>query len=195
MTQSADITELLRQARQCNASAEAALVESVYGELRLMAARYMRRERKGHTLQTTALVNEAYLKLIRHTEADWKDRSHFFATAASIMRRILVDHARKQLAGKRGGGADVLPLDENLVFTPDRGEPLVRLDEALHRLQQQDRRAARVIELRFFGGLSVEETAAVMEISDRTVRREWNFARAWLREDLGVGSGDANELE
>lgn len=158
----------------------------VQQELRVIAARYMRREKEGHTLQTTALVNEAYMKLVQMKGANWKDRAHFFAVAAQIMRRILVDHARKRIAGKRGGGFEMLPLDEGLVFSPQRSNELIRLDEAMTRLAEHDPRASKVIELRFFGGLSIEETAEVLHCSPRTVKREWTFARAWLREELGL---------
>jgi len=156
----------------------------------MMARRYMQREKQGHTLQTTALVNEAYLKLVNLKSPQWQDRAHFFAVAAQVMRRILVDHARKHIAGKRAGGFDVLPLNEELVFTPARSREIVRLDEALTRLAEKDGRASRVIELRFFGGLSVEEGAEVLKISPRTVKREWMFARAWLREELGLSPDD-----
>jgi RNA polymerase sigma-70 factor, ECF subfamily len=183
-----EITLLLRRAHQGEAQAEAALIEAVYDELRMIAARHMRRERQGHTLQTTALVNEAYLKLVKQEDVSWQGRSHFFATAATLMRRILVDHARKHLAGKRGAGFDVLPLHEELVFSPERSGPLVDLDEALHRLAEQDPRAGRVVELRFFGGLSMQETAEVMQVSERTVQREWEFGRSWLRKQLEHGS-------
>jgi len=187
MSEGSEITVLLRRAHAGEAEAEAALIEAVYGELRTMAARYMRRERAGHTLQATALVNEAYLKLVRQEDVSWQGRSHFFATAATLMRRILVDHARKHLAGKRGAGFDVLPMDEGLVFAPERAGSLVALDEALARLAERDARVGRVVELRFFGGLSVEETAAAMGISERTVQREWEFGRSWLRKELGAG--------
>ena len=185
-----EITVLLRQAQNGEQQAEAALIEAVYDELRVIAGRYMRRERQGHTLQTTALVNEAYLKLVRQDDVTWQGRSHFFATAATLMRRILVDHARKHLAGKRGDGLQMLPIDEALVFAPERAGPLVQLDEALQRLSAQDGRVGRVIELRFFGGLSLEETAEAMQISVRTVQREWEFGRSWLRKDLGMATGD-----
>ena len=154
-----------------------------------MAGRFMRREKHDHTLQTTALVNEAYIKLVNAQSTDWKDRAHFFAVAAQIMRHILVDHARRCIAGKRGGDFQILPLDEGLVFTPSRSADLIRLDEALEELAAQDPRASRVIELRFFGGLSVEETAEVMGISTRTVKREWMFGRSWLRTELKAGGG------
>jgi RNA polymerase sigma factor (TIGR02999 family) len=127
------------------------------------------------------------MKLVNLKIANWQDRAHFYAVAARVMRRILVDHARKHIAGKRGGGIDILPLNEGLVFTPGRSSQIVQLDEALSRLNETDERAAKVIELRFFGGLSVEECAEVMAISPRTVKREWMFARAWLRTEFGLG--------
>jgi RNA polymerase sigma-70 factor (ECF subfamily) len=188
-----DITGLLHRFRQGDDEARAALIAAVYDELKVMAARYMRRERGGHTLQTTALVNEAYVRLIHLKSADWRDRVHFFAVAAQVMRSILVDHARKHLAEKRGGGLDMLPLDEVLAFSPGRPEPLLRLDEALTRLSEHDSRASRIIELRFFGGLSVEETAEALKISPRTVKREWSFGRAWLRTELGCDESDGSQ--
>ncbi|MBM3752676.1 MAG: sigma-70 family RNA polymerase sigma factor [Acidobacteria bacterium] len=181
-----EITTLLHRFQEGDEDAQSQLVKMVQHELRVIAARYMRREKQGHTLQTTALVNEAYMKLVQMKGANWKDRAHFFAVAAQIMRRILVDHARKRIAGKRGGGFDLLPLDEGLVFSPQRSDELVRLDEAMTRLAEHDVRACKVIELRFFGGLSIEETAEVLNCSPRTVKREWTFARAWLREELGL---------
>ena len=190
MTASEDITVLLHRFQQGDVDAQNQLVNAVQGELRLIATRYMRREKGGHTLQTTALVNEAYLKLINIKAASWQDRAHFFAVAAQIMRRILVDHARHHIAGKRGGGLETLPLDEALVFSVEKSSQLVDLDEALKLLEAKDPRACQVIELRFFGGLSVEESAEVLKISPRTVRREWTFARAWLREQLGLGHDD-----
>lgn len=190
MTASEDITVLLHRFQQGDAAAQDLLVNAVQGELRVIASRYMRREKGGHTLQTTALVNEAYLKLINIKSSSWQDRAHFFAVAAQIMRRILVDHARHHIAGKRGGGLEALPLDEALVFSVEKSGQLVDLDEALKRLEAHDLRASQVIELKFFGGLSVEESAEVLRISPRTVRREWTFARAWLREQLGISPDD-----
>ncbi|MGH9723226.1 MAG: sigma-70 family RNA polymerase sigma factor [Bryobacteraceae bacterium] len=181
-----DITVLLRRFQEGDSGAQSALVNAVQAELRVLAARYMRREKQGHTLQTTALVNEAYLRLVKLKSASWHDRAHFFAVAAQIMRRILVDHARRHIAGKRGGGMDMLPLDEGLVFTPAKSGQIVRLDEALTRLAEKDGRASRVVELRYFGGLSIEESAEVLKVSPRTVKREWTFARAWLRDELGL---------
>lgn len=192
MTPNDEITTLLHRFQEGDEDAQSQLVKMVQQELRVIAARYMRREKEGHTLQTTALVNEAYMKLVQMKGANWKDRAHFFAVAAQIMRRILVDHARKRIAGKRGGGFDMLPLDEGLVFSPQRSSELIRLDEAMTRLAEHDPRASKVIELRFFGGLSIVETAEVLNCSPRTVKREWTFARAWLREELGLPPETAN---
>ncbi len=189
-TAPADITVLLHRFQRGDGDAQNQLVNAVQVELRVIASRYMRREKVGHTLQTTALVNEAYLKLVNIKSTSWQDRAHFFAVAAQIMRRILVDHARQHIAGKRGGGMEALPLDEALVFSPERSGQLVELDDALKELEKHDPRACQVIELRFFGGLSVEESAEVLKISPRTVRREWTFARAWLREQLGLSPED-----
>lgn len=181
-----DITVLLHRFQQGDSEAQNLLVDAVQDELRVIAARYMRREKAGHTLQTTALVNEAYIKLINIKTTSWQDRAHFFAVAAQIMRRILVDHARQHIAGKRGGGMEALPINEALVFSVEKSSQLVDLDDALKVLEAKDPRACQVIELRFFGGLSVDESAEVLSISPRTVRREWNFARAWLRDQLGL---------
>lgn len=190
MTASEDITVLLHRFQQGDAAAQDQLVNAVQGELRVIASRYMRREKAGHTLQTTALVNEAYLKLINIRAASWQDRAHFFAVASQVMRRILVDHARQHIAGKRGGGLQALPLNEALVFSVEKSSQLVQLDDALSLLEKHDERACRVIELKFFGGLSAEESAEVLKISPRTVRREWTFARAWLRDQLGLSPDD-----
>lgn len=182
--QESRITQLLRLMQSGDRDAADRLVSEVYPELKRIAARHMRRERPGHTLQTTALVNEAYVKLVHQKEADWSNRAHFFAVAAQIMRRILVDHARTKLAEKRGGGAAALPLDEAFVFSPERSREVVALDEALSRLETHDRRVSRVVEMRFFAGLSVEETAEALRISARTVKRDWQFGRAWLQAEL-----------
>lgn len=149
-----------------------------------MADRYMAGERANHPLQTTALINEAYIRLIGWKNVRWQNRAHFFAVAAQLMRRILVDIARAQRQTKRGGGAAETSLDEALVFRPERSRDLLVLDEALTRLAEIDPRKSRIVELRFFGGLSVDETASVMQISDRTVLREWNSARAWLYREI-----------
>jgi RNA polymerase sigma factor (TIGR02999 family) len=162
----------------------------VYAELRGLAHRQLARIRPGDTLQTTALVHEAYLKLLGAARPEWNDRRHFFAVASRAMRQISVDYARTRLAQKRGGEAAVLSLDEQLLSVPERAHELVLLDSALTELESLSERPARVVELRFFGGLSVEETAAVMDVSERTVKREWQKARAFLfdalqREGLG----------
>ena len=188
MEEPQEITELLHRFQAGDEDAQSKLIEAVQDELHLIAARYMRREKGDHTLQTTALVNEAYLKLVNLKAANWQDRAHFFAVASRVMRRILVDHARKHIAGKRGGGLEALPLNEAIVFTPGRSSQIVQLDEALTRLAETDERASKVIELRFFGGLSVEEAAEVLRVSPRTVKREWMFARAWLRSEFGLGA-------
>lgn len=179
------ITDLLHRFQAGERDAQSKLIDLVHADLRLIAARHMRRERQGHTLQTSALVNEAYLKLSSVEGVEWRDRAHFFAVAASVMRRILVDHARKRIAGKRGGGFELLPLHEGLVFKPSQPAEIVKLDDALTRLAEKDARSSRVIELRFLGGLSIEESAEVLQVSPRTIKREWTFARAWLREEMG----------
>jgi RNA polymerase sigma-70 factor (ECF subfamily) len=180
-----DITELLHRFQDGDEVARNQLVEAVYAELRVIAARHMSRERGEHTLQATALVNEAYLKLVSIKSAQWQDRAHFFAVAARVMRQILVDHARQKLADKRGGGAVVMQLDEALVYSSEQPQAMVEVDEALTRLSGEDELVGKVIELRFFGGLSVEETAHVLKVPKRTVEREWTFGRAWLRTELG----------
>jgi RNA polymerase sigma factor (TIGR02999 family) len=160
------------------------LLPLVQNELHEIAHRYMRREPAGHTLQTTALVNEAYLKLVDVRRVSWQDRAHFFAVCANIMRRILVDSARRRRYQKRGGAVLVVPLDEGRIPTPQPGVDVVALDEALGRLAAFDPHAARIVELRFFGGLSVNETAAVVGVSARTIRRDWAAARNWLLGEL-----------
>ena len=165
----------------------------VEAELHRLARRYMRRERPDHTLQTTALVNEAYLKLIDQREVRWQNRAHFFGIAAQVMRRILIDHARKHAYAKRGGGAVHIPLDEAAVLTQERAAELVALDEALTALAALDERKGRVVELRYFGGLSVEEAAEVLGVSPDTVTRDWRRAKAFLRREMGVGAGGAGE--
>ena len=160
------------------------LMPVVYGELHRVARQYMRRERPGHSLQTTALVNETYLRLTDYTRMQWKGRAHFFAVSAQVMRRILVEHARRRRQGKCGGGATRIPLDEAESFTPDRPSDLTALDEALKRLAAVDERKSQVVELRFFGGFSAEETAAVLNVSIPTVHRDWSTAKAWLYREL-----------
>jgi RNA polymerase sigma factor (TIGR02999 family) len=161
------------------------LLPLVYDELRRLAARYMKHERSGHTLQATALVNEVYLRLIEVQQVRWQNRAHFFAMAARLMRRILVDAARARGAHKRGGGAPMLSLDEALVVSQEPGNDLVALDEALTALAAVDARKSQVVEMRFFGGLSIDETAEALHVSRDTVKRDWKMAKLWLLRELG----------
>ncbi len=179
-----EITQLLKSLGKGDRTAEARLIELVHPELRAMAARMMRGEAPDHTLQPTALVNEAYLHLVSQKESDWKDRAHFFGVAAQVMRHILVDHARKQTAQKRGGRSVHFQLDDCLMVSKERLEDLLVLEEALEKLEHHDPRAIQVFVMRFFGGLSIDETAEVLQISSRTVKRDWNYGRAWLRTEL-----------
>ena len=156
------------------------LVPLVYPELRRMARRQMARENPNHTLQTSALINEAYLKLIDRQETDWQNRAHFFAVAAQVMRHILIDHARRHLYDKRGGGAQHVPLEEAEIIKAERAGELIALDEALRGLAQLDPRRSQIVELKFFAGLSAEEIGEVLSISPATVQREWRAAKAWL---------------
>lgn len=185
-----DVTGLLCQLTSGNQEAAEKLIPLVYDELKRLARSYMRREREEHTLQTTALVHEAYLKLVRQRRVNWQGRSHFFGIAAQLMRRILIDHARGHLREKRGGTQTVLPLSEALVFSPEHSEDLLKLDEALGRLAKLDPRQSRIVELRFFGGLSVEETAESLDVSPKTVKRDWAVAKAWLHGELRTGHGN-----
>ena len=178
-----DITQLLAEVRDGNRSAEERLMNAVYAHLKRLAARYLRMEKRGHTLNPTALVHETYLRLVGQ-DILWQDRSHFFAVAAQAMRRILVDHARVHVAEKRGGRRERLTLDEVFLYTPDRPDNLLILDEALVRLADLDRRQSRIVEMRFFGGLTEDEVAKVLSISTRTVKREWRMAKAWLYGEL-----------
>jgi RNA polymerase sigma-70 factor, ECF subfamily len=189
-----EVSSLLHAWRGGDKSALDDLMPLVYAELRHRAHRYMARERSGHSLQTTALVNEAYLRLVDLRSIEWQDRAHFFAIAASFMRRILVDHARARGYRKRGGNARQVSLEEAMLVTPDAGTDLVRLDEALTALAAIDARKARVVELRFFGGLTEEEAAEVLQVSRETVKRDWKLAKVWLLCELrdGAGSGKYN---
>lgn len=175
---------MLAEWSEGNQAALDELYPLVYDELHRLARRYMSRERKGHTLQTTALINEAYVRLVDQKNVHWANRSHFFAISAQIMRRILIDHARRHAYAKRGGGAQQVSLDEAATVLPDRGRELIRLDEALKALEKMDQRRSHVVELRYFGGLSNEEIAGVLKISANTVTRDWNLARAWLHQQL-----------
>lgn len=186
----ADVTALLSELAKGNQTAAEKLIPLVYDELKRLARAQMRRERPDHTLQTTALVHEAYLKLVRQEEVHWQGRSHFFGIAAQVMRRILIDHARGHLRKKRGGADIVLPLDEVVALSPEHSQELVRLDEALDRLATLDSRQSRIVELRFFGGMSVEETASYLGISAKTVKRDWALAKAWLHAEVRGHSGN-----
>jgi RNA polymerase sigma factor (TIGR02999 family) len=179
-----ETTRLLRAWAKSEKNALDQLTPRVYEELRRIAGHYMKDERPGRTLQTTALVHEAYLRLIDVDNVEWEHRAHFFAVAAQIMRHILLDAARKRVTAKRGGDFQCVNLDETPDFSLERGNEVIALDDALTRLARLDPRKARVIELRFFGGLSVEETAAVLKVSGDTVRRDWRLARAWLMSEL-----------
>ncbi len=184
-----DVTVLLAAVTKGDREALAALIPLVYSELRLLAGRYMRRERTDHTLQATGLVHEAYLKLVQHP-VEWQNRAHFFGIAAQAMRQILVDHARGHGRDKRGAGQQVLSLEGALVLSPEKSPDILKLDESLNRLTKLDPRQARIVELRFFGGLTVDETAHVLNVSPKTVKRDWSMAKAWLHGDLRQDHGD-----
>jgi RNA polymerase sigma-70 factor, ECF subfamily len=185
-----DVTVLLAELTKGNEKAASRLIPLVYDELRRLADNYMRRERSNHTLQATALVHEAYLKLVQQRSVDWQSRAHFMGIAAQLMRRILIDHARGHLRDKRGGGDRPVPLDENLAFAPEQSMELIKIDRALQQLAGIDSRQAKIVELRFFGGLTVEETADALAISPKTVKRDWSVAKAWLHGELKANNGD-----
>ena len=184
-----DISRLLRAWSEGDQSALNGLTPIVHEELRRLAHYYMNRERPGHTLQTTALVNEAYMRLVDYKRMQWQDRAHFFAVAAQVMRRILVDHARSHNI-KRGVGVHHVALDDVAIVNGDRTGDLVALDDAMNGLARLDPRKVQIIEMRFFGGLSVEETAEVLKVSPATVRRDWSIAKFWLYRELGGGTDD-----
>lgn len=179
-----EVTELLLAWSQGDGRALDRLVPLVYDELRRLARHHMRCERPGHALQTTALVHEAYLRLVNQRSVRWQNRAQFFGVAAQLMRRILVDHARALHSAKRGSGVPTLPLSEEATLSPERAEEIVVVDEALRRLKEIEPRKSRVVELRFFGGLSVEEAAEVLGTSPVTVARDWRAARAWLYHEI-----------
>jgi RNA polymerase sigma factor (TIGR02999 family) len=181
------VTELLLELSGGNRTVVDELIPFLYAELKRMAAAQLRAERPGHTLQATALVHEAYLKLVDQRQVNWQNRAHFFGVAAQVMRRILMDYARGRAREKRGGDVHKTSLDEALVVSYDRTYELVEIDQALGRLEALDRRQAQVVEMRFFGGLSVEETAEALGVSAPTVKREWAMARAWLHRELSCG--------
>ncbi|MGH9901370.1 MAG: sigma-70 family RNA polymerase sigma factor [Pyrinomonadaceae bacterium] len=182
------ITERLVAWGNGEASALDDVIRAVYQELRRMAGHYLRLERPDHTLQPTALVHEAYLRLVDQTQVDWQNRAHFFGVAAQMMRRILVDHARTRLRDKRGGAGVKLSLDDVLNLSQGQTSDLVALDDALESLASIDPRKSRVVELRYFGGLSVEETAEVLGVSPQTVLRDWKLAKAWLYQEIKRGA-------
>lgn len=179
-----EVTRLLESWSNGRQDALDELMSLVYQELRRMAKRYMNSQPSGHTLQTTALIHEAYLKLADQQEKNWQNRAHFFAVAAQAMRHILVDHARSHKTEKRGGETEIISLEDVAIVSIERAAEVVALDEALQNLSDLDERKARVVELRYFGGLSVEETAEVLKISPNTVKRDWNFAKMWLLREL-----------
>ena len=189
----AEVTGLLVELRNGNPEAETKLIPLVYKHLHRLAVSYMRRERSDHTLQATALVNETYLRLVSQKMTQWKDRAHFFGIAARLMRQILVEHARAHHAVKRGGTLTKLPLDQGLGFSAAKARELLQLDEALESLAHLDPQQARIVELRFFGGLTVEETAEVLGVSPRTVKRDWAVARAWLYGELSGRKSESTE--
>src|SRR6184192_4715813 len=179
-----EVTQLLVAWGNGNQAALDKLMPLVYEELRRLAHHYMRREHPGHTLKTTALVNEAYLRLVDQKHVHWQNRAHFFALSAQLMRRILVDHARKRKYGKRGGDAQRVSFDEAVIVSRERGADLIALDDALEKLAAIDPRKSQIVELRFFGGLSVEETAEALSVSPSTIHRDFDLAKMWLYNSL-----------
>ncbi len=199
MSEDNEVTLLLSALTRGDDGAASKLIPVVYDELRRLAASYMRRERPDHTLQATALVHEAFLKLVEQRSVNWQSRAHFFGVAAQLMRRILIDHARGHLRQKRGGEHKKVSLDEAFIFSEQQSAELLAVDESLTRLSKMDQRQGRVVELRFFGGLSVEEAAEVLGISPKTVKRDWSIAKAWLYADLkerhGIDAGAMGERQ
>ena len=179
-----EVTKLLKAWSDGDQSALDKLMPLVYDELHRLAHQHMRRERPGHMLQTSALLNEAYLRLVDQSQIPWESRAHFFAIAARLMRQILVDEARRRSSAKRGGGTIQVPLDEAGTIVQQQSVNVMALDDAMKSLEQIDERKSRIIELRFFGGMSIDETAEVLKVSSATVMRDWTFARAWLRKEM-----------
>jgi RNA polymerase sigma-70 factor, ECF subfamily len=187
------VTQLLQQWRSGDQQALEQLIPLVYAKLQRIAHRHLRSERNGHTLQTTALANEAYLRLVNDGHVDWQNRAHFFGVAAGLMRQILVDYARHVNRKKRGGGAHYVPLDEGMAFVPAKSEELIALDDALIKLAAVDPRKSQVVVLRYFGGLDVEQTAEVLSVHPNTVIRDWRLAKVWLKRELtGRAGADAS---
>ena len=193
--QAREITEMLAGWRDGDRTAADRLLPLIRAELLRLARRHLGRERKDHSMQPSSLVQEAFLRLLPGVDTGWRDRAHFFAVASQVMRHILVDYAREKRREKRGGGAVHIPVDAAVVLSSDQVEEIVGLDLALQRLAQTDERKSKVFEMRFFGGLSVDETAEVLRVAPNTVIRDWNFARAWLRRELsGTGKFDRGPL-
>ena len=186
MSDQHDVTAKLSELSAGRREAWDELMPIVYGELKRMAHRHLRGERPGHTLNTTALVHEAYLKLVNIDQLEWRDRAHFFAVASRAMRRILIDHARTRSREKRGAGWTKVPLDDAFKVAEERAEDLIALDDALTRLESVNERQCRVVEYRFFGGMSIQETAEALGISAASVKRDWMVTRAWLNQELGL---------
>jgi RNA polymerase sigma factor (TIGR02999 family) len=193
MADPTNVTHLLHMLMEDEEAVMDELFDRVYDELRTLAHRQLRRLRSGQTLNTTALVHEAYLKLVDQEEAEWKDRTHFFSVAAKAMRHIIINYARKKAAEKRGGGAEHVSFEDGRMAPQQSAQVLVSLDRALDRLTERDERMARVVELRFFGGMTQEESAAVLDVSTRTVRRDWQAAKAWLSKALSDASTNGSE--
>jgi RNA polymerase sigma factor (TIGR02999 family) len=183
-----EITQLLLKWSKGNTAALEDLVPLIYPELRRLARRYMRQENPAHTLQTSALINEAYLRMIGQQGVEWHDRAHFFAVAAQVMRHILIDHARKYQVAKRGGGLLRVSLDQTVLASQERALEFVALDDALTKLALIDVRKSQIVEMRFFGGLTIEEIAEVMKLSSITIKREWRAAKAWLHLEISQGA-------
>jgi len=191
MAQPRNVTALLGDWSRGDRTALDQLLPLVYGELRGVAARQLRKERSGHTLQPTALVHEVFIRLVDQRQVDWQNRAHFFGVAAQVMRRILVDHARRHSASKRGDGVPRVPLDEAKDVAASNEIPILALDHALSRLETVDAELARIVELRAFGGLTIEEAAQVLSVSPSTAKRDWRTAKAWLHRELGSEVGPA----
>lgn len=187
-TDTSRVTQALHAIEQGDRDAVESLVSLLYNELRQMAAAYLNREPAAHTLQPTALVHEVFLKLVDQSQVNWKGRTHFLAVSAQAMRRILVDHARRRGRTKRGGDRKRVILDDEAMLSPREVDDILAVDEALERLAKVDERQAKVVELRFFGGLTVQETADALGVSKRTIENEWKFARAWLRREFSEAS-------
>jgi RNA polymerase sigma factor (TIGR02999 family) len=186
-----EVTQLLVAWSNGDRVAGEELMPLVYDELHRLAHQYMRKERPDGILQTSALVNEAYLRLIDQKDVQWQNRAHFFGIAAQMMRRILVDHARGRQSAKRGGGAHLVPLDEGLIVSNERNAEVLALDETLKTLAALDKRKSQIVELRFFGGLSIEETAEVLAVSPGTVMRDWTLAKAWLLREMSIDAAES----